>query len=158
MNVEAQRIAPAPIVKSLRVNAPQEKAFRVFLRGMGRWWPPEHSVLSSPRTDVVVEPRAGGRWYETAADGSESQWGRVLAWEEPERALLAWQLNADFEYDPEFHTEVEVRFIPDGDGTRIEFEHRGLEAFGAKAATVVPMMDAGWGEILDLYRADADAD
>ena len=158
MNVEAQRIAPAPIRKSFLVKAPQDKAFRVFLRSMGRWWPAEHSVLASPRTDVVIEPRVGGRWYETAEDGSESQWGRVLAWEEPERALLAWQLNAEFVYDPGFETEVEVRFIPDGDVTRVEFEHRGLEAFGAAAASVAPMMDKGWGEILDLYRDDAEGD
>lgn len=155
MNLEARRIAPAPIRKSFRVNAPQDKAFDVFLRGMGRWWPAEHSVLTSPRTDVVIEPRVGGRWYETAEDGSESQWGRVLAWDEPDRALLAWQLNAEFVYDPEFETEVEVRFIPEDGGTRIEFEHRGLEAFGAAAATVAPMMDKGWGEILDLYGDDA---
>jgi hypothetical protein len=149
-----QTIRPAPIRKSFRVHAPREKAFGVFLRGMGRWWPLEHSVLSSPRTDVIVEPRPGGRWYETAADGSTSQWGRVIEWDEPERALLAWQLNAEFVYDPAFETEVEIRFLRDGDGTRIEFEHRGLEAFGEAAATVVPMMDAGWGQILELYEAE----
>jgi hypothetical protein len=71
MTVETQRIAPAPIRKTLRVRAPQARAFEIFMAGMGRWWPKGHSLLQSPQRDVVVEPRAGGRWYEIGEDGSE---------------------------------------------------------------------------------------
>ena len=45
MNVEAQRIAPAPIRKTLRVKASQEKAFDTFVGGMGGWWIKGHSLL-----------------------------------------------------------------------------------------------------------------
>ncbi len=37
MNVEAQRIAPAPIRRTLRVKASQQKAFDTFV-AMGGWW------------------------------------------------------------------------------------------------------------------------
>jgi hypothetical protein len=69
MNAEMQHIVPAPIRKTLRVKAPREKAFRVFMAGMGRWWPKGHSLLGAPQRDVVVEPQVGGRWYEVGEDG-----------------------------------------------------------------------------------------
>jgi uncharacterized protein YndB with AHSA1/START domain len=149
-------ITPAPIRKTVRVRAPREKAFRVFLAGMGSWWPKGHSLLGSPQADVIVEPRVGGRWYEVGEDGSEYLWGRVLAWDEPERVLLAWQLNAEWRYDPDFETEVEIRFRPDGDGTIVEFEHRKLEAYGRTARDGQLMdMEEGWGAILDGYAEAA---
>ena len=157
MNVETQRIAAAPIRKTLRVKAPQARAFEVFMAGMGRWWPKSHSLLQSPQRDVVVEPREGGRWYEVGDDGSEYEWGRVLEWQAPERALLAWQLTAEWAFDADFLTEVEVVFQADDDHTIIEFEHRKLEAFERTARDGHVMgMDEGWGAILEGYRAEVE--
>ena len=161
MNLEAQRVTPAPIRKTLRVRAPQEKAFRTFVAGMGGWWLKTHSLLKSPQKDVVIEPQAGGRWYEVGVDRSEQLWGKVLVWEAPERVVLAWQLNAEWSYDPDFETTVEVRFIPDGDYTIVDLQHRDLERFGDKAAEVrgdyETGMDGGWGELLAGYQRQAEA-
>jgi uncharacterized protein YndB with AHSA1/START domain len=152
-------IIAAPIRKTLRVAARQDKAFRVFLGGMGRWWPKDHSLLQTPQKDVVVEPRAGGRWYEVGEDGAEYEWGRVLEWEAPHRALLAWQLTAEWRYDPDFETEVEIVFRADGEGTIVEFEHRKLEAFERIARDGHVMgMDEGWGAILERYVNAAEAE
>ena len=161
MNIEAQRIAPAPIRKSIRVKAFQDRAFAVFTANMGQWWLKSHSLLKSPQQDVVIEPRDGGRWFEIGEDGSEYEWGRVLSWSPPERLVLAWQLNADWTFDPDFETTVEVRFVPDGDHTLVEFEHRDLERFGARADELrggyESGMDGGWGELLEQYRMQCEA-
>lgn len=156
MNVQAQRITPAPIRKSLRVRASREKAFRVFAAGMGGWWIKGHSLLASPQRDVLIQPHAGGRWYEVAEDGSEQDWGRVLAYDPPERILLAWQLTADWAFDPDFETTVEVRFTADGDHTIVDFEHRDLDRFGDRASEIAGM-DGGWGELLAGYQRLAEA-
>lgn len=157
----AQVITAAPIRKILRVRAPQQRAFDVFLGAMGSWWPAEHSILKSPRKDVIVEPRVGGRWYEVAEDGSEDQWGKVLAWDAPNRVVLAWQLTFEFAYDPDFVTEVEVSFHAEGDETRVEFEHRHLDRYGseglARLAEMEMSMNEGWGHILDRYAEVASA-
>lgn len=161
MNVEAQRISPAPIRRTLRVRAGQQKAFDTFVAGMGGWWLKGHSLLGSPQADVVIEPRVGGRWYEIGEDGSEMNWGKVLAWEAPDRIVLAWQLNGQWAYDPDFETSVEVRFTPDGDHTIVDFEHRDLERFGDNAAEVRgdydTGMDGGWGQLLAGYQRSAEA-
>jgi len=158
MTVEAQRIAPAPIRKTLRVKASQEKAFDTFVGGMGDWWIKGHSLLKETAQQyVVIEPRTGGRWYEVGEDKSEMEWGRVLGWERPDRVLLAWQLNAEWSYDPAFETTVEVRFTPDGDHTIVDFEHRDLERFGERAGEIrggyESGMDGGWGQLLAGYQA-----
>ena len=156
MNLEAQRISPAPIRKSIRVDASQDKAFETFVGRMGQWWLKTHSLLKSPQIDVVIEPRAGGRWFEVGEDGSEQMWGRVLKWEAPDWIVLAWQLTGEWAYDPDFETTVEVRFIPEGEQTLVEFEHRDLERFGPNAEEIrggyETGMDGGWTALLDGYR------
>ena len=147
-------ISPAPVRRSVKVNAAPPKAFRVFTSGMGKWWPKQHSLNSkSAQQDVIVEPHAGGRWYERSEDGSECEWGRVLTWEPPTRVVLAWQINGNWQYDRDFETEVEVRFVADGSGTRVELEHRNLERFGDKADEVRAAFDSpeGWNGGLQLF-------
>ena len=153
MNIQ---IAPAPVRKSIAVKAKPDRAFEVFTAGMGRWWAKEHLIGTSPLRDVVLEPRAGGRWFELNEDGSTCEWGRVLAWDPPGRVLLAWQLNADWKYDPSFVTELEVRFTPEGDGTRVDLEHRNLDRFGDKAEGVRAALDSheGWNLEISAYAAE----
>jgi uncharacterized protein YndB with AHSA1/START domain len=143
-----------PIRKHVTVEAPQERAFDVFTRRMGSWWNPDHRLGDQPLADVVVEPREGGRWYEVGTDGAECQWGRVLAWEPHGRVLLAWQLNGQWDYDPDFVTELEIRFVAEGPtSTRVELEHRDLERFGADAAAVRDSLDSpnGWAGLLARF-------
>jgi len=147
-------ISPAPVRRSVKVNAAPQKAFRVFTSGMGKWWPKQHSLnTKSAQQDVIVEPHAGGRWYERSEDGSECEWGRVLTWEPPTRVVLAWQINGNWQYDRDFETEVEVRFVADGSGTRVELEHRNLERFGDKADEIRAAFDSpeGWNGGLQLF-------
>ena len=134
-------IVPAPVRKAITVKAPQARAFEIFTARMIRWWLPDHHIGASPLKDIVLEPRAGGRWYETGEDGSVCEWGKVLAYEPPHRIVLAWQLNADWKYDATFVTELEVRFIAEGAATRIELEHRNIDRFAAKADAVRAALD-----------------
>jgi uncharacterized protein YndB with AHSA1/START domain len=161
MKAEAQRIIIAPIRKTLRIKASRDKAFDTFAGRMGSWWMKSHSLLPSTQKDVVIEPRAGGRWYEVGEDGGEQMWGKVLAWDAPGRILLAWQLDASWTYDPDFETMIEVRFTADGEETIVDFEHRGLERFGDNAEAVrgdyESGMEGGWAQLLACYRTLAEA-
>jgi uncharacterized protein YndB with AHSA1/START domain len=154
------KIKPAPVRRTLTVKASPQKAFKVFTAGIGRWWPASHHTAAAAFKTATIEPFVGGRWYEAGQDGSESDWGKVLAWEPPARLVLAWQLNSDFRYDPDLITEVEVRFLAEGeDATRVEFEHRLLERFGERAVATRESIDSpgGWTAILEQFVAAANA-
>jgi uncharacterized protein YndB with AHSA1/START domain len=153
------QIRPAPVRKSLFVNAPQDHAFEVFTIGMGRWWPKSHKLSEAELDGQIIEPNEGGRWYQLNVDGSECEIGSVAAWEPPARVLLIWQLNAEWTFDPDLVTEVEVRFTPEGSGTRVDLEHRHLERLGDTAEGFREAIDApgGWSGLLELYAAEAAA-
>jgi uncharacterized protein YndB with AHSA1/START domain len=148
-----KQISPAPVRKTITVRTGIEHAFSVFTREMGRWWLKSHTLnTSSPQKDVIIEPKPNGRWYEFSADGSECQWGHVIEWDPPKRVLLAWQINADWQFDAALVTEVEVRFTPEGGNTtRIDLEHRLLERFGERAESVRQSLDGagGWASLLE---------
>jgi len=153
-------IRPAPVRRAIEVNAPPAKAFDVFTRKTSAWWPKQHHIGKSPLLEAIIEPKVDGRWYERGEDGTECQWGRVLAWNPPHSLTLAWQLNASFQFDAGLVTEVEVKFLPLADGrTRVELEHRNLERFGDAAEKVRGQIgaDTGWGAILASFGATADA-
>ena len=160
--VEQQQQAPGLAVRqSVVVDASPERAFYVFTEGMTSWWPIDsHSIGDRPMADAVIEPRTGGRWYERADDGTECDWGRVLAWEPPGRVVLAWQISPEWKADPSIHTEIEVRFTPEGDGrTRVDLEHRGLESFGERAEQMRAIFgsDGGWNGLLRRFAETAAA-
>src|SRR5215212_10047317 len=103
-------ITIAPVKKQLVVKTDPERAFRLFTDGIDRWWPREHHIGKSPMKRILVEPRVGGRWYAISEDESECDIGKVLIWEPGKRLVLAWQITAEWTFDPTFVTEVEVRF------------------------------------------------
>ena len=115
-------VAIDAIRKTVLVDFAPAEAFELFTTRIASWWPVgTHSYGGDDVTDVVLEQRAGGRLYEVTAAG-EQDWGSVLAWEPPHRVLLDWQIGEAK------GSEVEVRFLPEGPGTRVELEHRGFGA------------------------------
>jgi uncharacterized protein YndB with AHSA1/START domain len=115
------------------VDAPQDRAFAVFTENFDQIKPREHNMLGVDIAESVFEPHPGGRVFDRGVDGSECQWGRVLAYDPPERIVFTWDINPrwQIESDLEQASEVEVRFIPDGDDrTRVELEHRHLDRHG----------------------------
>jgi uncharacterized protein YndB with AHSA1/START domain len=147
--------------KEITVEASQARAFDVFTREHGAWWPlATHHIGSAAAETAIIEPHAGGRWFERAADGSECDWGRVLVWDPPGRLVLAWEISADWKHDESIDTEVEVRFVSLGPArTRVELEHRRLDRYGAAAEQMRGIFDSenGWTNILRLFVARAHA-
>jgi uncharacterized protein YndB with AHSA1/START domain len=140
------------VQKSITVKAPPERAFDVFTDELATWWPFEpHSLGGENIERMVFEPRAGGRVYEIRKDGSEGEWADVLAYDRPSSFTLAWRPYEVLGERPP--TELEVRFIAEGDGTRVELEHRGWERLGDEAAESQRGYDSGWDHVLGRYVA-----
>ncbi len=156
MNPAVASACVEPVSKTISVRATPARAFEVFTAGMGRWWLPSHSVspTKTPIADVIIEPRVGGRWYERGTDGSECDWGHVLLWEPPARLVLAWQLDAQWQFNPALITELELRFEAQASGmTSVHLEHRRLERFGELAGATRDALASpgGWSGLLARF-------
>lgn len=151
----------APVRKTITVQASVERAFRVFTEGIDAWWPRSHHIGKSPMKEAIVEGRAGGRCYSRQIDGTDCDWGTVLAWDPPHRFVMAWQVTPAWGYEPDTarSSEVEVRFTAVAEGmTRVDLEHRHFERHGAGADSMRNAVDApnGWEGLLNLYRRQAE--
>jgi len=142
-------MTPAPetsIRTEIIVNAGAERAFQLFTEKFDQIKPREHNMLGVDISESVFEPRAGGRVFDRGVDGSECQWGRVLAYEPPTRVVFTWDISPmwQIESDLSMSSEVEVRFIEEGpDKTRVELEHRHLDRHGD-----------GWDGLREGVRGD----
>ena len=148
-----------PVRRQVTVSTTPERAFQVFTTHFDAWWPRGHHIGGADLQQAFIEPREGGRWYELGVDGSQCEWGRVLAWDPPARLVLAWQINGRWEYDPDpaRASEVEVSFRPAGEGaTVVTLEHRFLERMemGEDAYQGIDG-EGGWTRILTNFTTVA---
>jgi uncharacterized protein YndB with AHSA1/START domain len=149
-----------PIGGSVTVAVPVDHAFKVFTGSIDSWWPAQYHIGKADMDKAIIEPREGGRWYEVGVDGSECDWGRVLAWEPPHRLLLTWQINGRWQFDPDpaHASEIEVRFAADGpEQTTVELEHRHLERLvdGQALRDAIVVAGGGWNSLLELFAKTA---
>jgi len=147
-----------PVRKSVTVRATPAQAFAIFTDDFDSWWPRSHHIGRSPMKKAFVEGRGGGRCYTLQEDGTECDWGTVLVWEPPRRLVLAWQIGANWQYEPDLakSSEVEVMFAALDDGrTRVDLEHRFLERMGPAGDAMRVAVDSpnGWPGTLALYAA-----
>jgi len=130
---------------SIVVEAPIERAFSVFTKDIGSWWPPDHHILEAQLAEMIFEPREGGHVYDRGVDGRECRFARVLTYEPPNRVVFSWDINPRWkiETDRANTSEVEVRFTAEAPSrTRIELEHRHLDRHGE-----------GWESLRDAVRS-----
>ena len=105
-----------------------------------------HSYGGDKVKEVVFEPQVGGSVYEVTDEGT-APWARVLEWEPPQHFVLEWLIGKCA------GTEVEVRFAPEGPGSRVELEHRGWERLVDNGAEKRDNYDSGWDVVLGEYVA-----
>jgi uncharacterized protein YndB with AHSA1/START domain len=142
----------APVVRATHVRRAPAEVFALFTDHIGAWWPlPTHGIYGNVAGGLAFED---GRLVERSTSGERNVWGEVLAWEPPRRVVFSWHVGRD----EGSASEVEVRFTPDDDGTRVELIHRGWEAYGDEARFrrqryVGP---SAWGYVLDHFADLAD--
>jgi uncharacterized protein YndB with AHSA1/START domain len=152
------QIEAAVVRREVVVDAPLARAFKVFTERFGDFKPREHNLLASPIVETVFEPRVGGHIYDRATDGSECRWARILAFDPPDRVVFSWDIGPQWqlEDDPDLTSEVEVRFLAEGDTrTRVQLEHRKIDRHGPGWQGLAEGIgaDDGWPLYLSRYAA-----
>jgi uncharacterized protein YndB with AHSA1/START domain len=137
-----------PVRKAIHVRLPAERAFRRFTAEIADWWPLDtHSVGEDKSDTVTLETRVEGRIFETLQDGTEAEWGRIIAWEPPRRVAFTWHPGRK----EETRQEVEVTFRSEGEGTRVELIHTGWERIPEKPREMRDGYDSGWDVVLARF-------
>jgi uncharacterized protein YndB with AHSA1/START domain len=147
------QFAVPPVVKAVSVRAEQARAFALFVRDLARWWPLAQFHTGPDPVDCAIEPRVGGRVFERAADGRETSWGTVVAYEPPHRLAFSWIVGGLTVDQAQL---IDVRFTPEAVGTRVELTHSGWEKLGdaAAAAALRERYNRGWATIVERCYGD----
>lgn len=143
-----------PLRLAIEVDCSPEHAFMTWTERIAAWWPSDHTASGEENLQVILEGRSGGRIFERTADGMERDWGEVTAWEPPHRFVYLWHLRRE----RDDATEVEIRFEPAGDTTRVEIEHRGWERLGAEGQEWRDRNMGGWSTLLPHFIQAATGD
>lgn len=139
---------PEPVVREVSVSWKPEEAYRRFVNEFSKWWPIKTHSIGGPRIKrVVFEAKVGGRIYEEHIDGRRFQWGKVLDLDPPRRARFTFHPSR-----PENTAQtIELRFHPEGSGTRLELIATGWENWGKGAERARRGYQMGWGLVLNLW-------
>jgi hypothetical protein len=141
----------APVVKSIDVRRSTGDAFRIFTQEITAWWPmASHTrakTADGERTvSITIEPRVGGRVYETLHDGRELEWGEVSAYEPGALFALKWRLGRPAEQT----TDVSVRFEPlSPQSCRVTLTHENWERMGEEAEKLRGAYNGGWVTVFE---------
>ena len=133
-------------------------AFAVFTGDIGAWWRSKAPRLFGHREGVLKFE--SDRLIVTYDDAEPFLIGRVLAWDPGRRLVFEWRQDG---FKPDESTEVEVRFEPTRDGTRVTVEHRGWDAIPPDhparrrytGVAFTSMIGLRWAEVLTAFRARA---
>lgn len=118
------------VLVSVRVPCSPIQAFEVFTEEIGEWWSENELFRFTPKSPgkLAFEPPSNashGRLVEQLPNGKIFEVGPIRVWHPGERLVVGWR-HANF--GPDHATEVEIRFEPVGDDTRVTVEHRGWDS------------------------------
>lgn len=137
-----------PIKRSISVSWDPETAFKRFTAEFASWWPSRtHSIGGKHLKQIVFEERVGGRIYEEHQDGRRFQWGEIVLWEPPRRVKFTWHPSRD----PATAQQVDIEFVPEGSGTRLQLTSTGWEQWGRGARRARRGYDVGWAYVLKVW-------
>ncbi len=137
-----------PLVKSIVVPWTPDAAFKRWTTEIGTWWPARsHSVGQKQVKTIVFGAGVGERVYELWHDGTQQEWGRITRWEPPRMVRYTWYPDRT----AESAQDIEVRFEPEGSGTRLTLTHTGWERLGAEARKARRGYPIGWSYVMSLF-------
>jgi len=145
-----------PLVSRIEVPCGQQRAFDIFVRDMGSWWPLKKRSMSmrtgGPPKALKVEPKVGGKIVEIGHDDAEYHWGTIRKLNPHDLVVMDFHMGMP----PEQTSLVEVRFSPRGEKrTEVILTQSNWEGFGDMAEMLRGHYGTGWVVIFEEAYAKA---
>jgi hypothetical protein len=133
------------VVQTVEIKATPEKVFAAVLHrfGKGNTRPDGQSM------QMLLEPRAGGRWYRDRGNGVEHLWGFVQVMKAP--TLLELSGPMFMSYPAMNHVEIKVE--PMAGGCKLHLRHRALGMIDPEHRKGV---GEGWSYTARLIKQDSE--
>lgn len=142
-----------PLLISFEIESSADHAFDTWTRRIDTWWPREHTATLDPGATIVLEPNLGGRLFERTSQGIEHDWGRIVAWEPPDRFGYTWHIRRD----ASDATDVDITFTSIAPArTRVDIVHSGWERLGTGGEDWRDANRGGWDGVLPHFVAAAE--
>ena len=136
-----------PINKELTVPLTAAEAFALFTDEIDSWWPKAKHSVRGADSKVTFADHKDGEIIETAADGSQEVWGKIIAYDPGKYLAFSWHPGRPAEEA----TVVTVSFTQKEDGTLCELTHGGFDILGDTADAVSTSYLHGWDFVLGCY-------
>jgi uncharacterized protein YndB with AHSA1/START domain len=155
-----QQTTPLAVRREVTVEVGIDRAFEVFTQRLDAWWPHDTHHIGPLPAIAVLEAREGGRCYSLAEDGTQTDWGRVLAFDPPTRLVFAWLLRPDWTFEPDAAraSDVEVTFTAvSATRTHVVLTHAGFERYAGGGDAMHAQVDGagGWSALIAFYADHA---
>ena len=129
------------IEQEVLVRASRDQVFDALTRDIGKWWA---FRIADKGSELTLEPRVGGRFFEDLGNGEGALWGTVMYIRRPEKIRLNGPLGISA---PVVSNYIYELVEADG-GTLLKLSHR---IFGDVDAKVEESHRTGWGKLLNRY-------
>lgn len=138
------------ITMSIVVRQNMARTFQLWTEHIAQWWPAKHSYSGELETQVFIEGKVGGRFFERTPDNREYDWGEVLSWQPPHQFSYTWYLGTG----RELPTQVEVSFTEFADNqTQVHIKHSGPTLIGEIWGQCSVQYRASWEVVLSQFSA-----
>ncbi len=153
---------------SVFVDAPPAIAFEVFTEQIDQWWRHglRYRVGARGLSVLHLEPRLGGRLFETISAGTAepagtpprvAHTGTVTAWDPPRALEIEWR---GINFAPHEKTTLHVRFDARAAGTQVTLVHSGFASLppghpvrhGEPVDAFIRRTAMGWSQQMGSFR------
>jgi uncharacterized protein YndB with AHSA1/START domain len=142
------------IVLESHIKASPEQIFAALTTGVALWWGAGYLENRKLARDLVLEPRLGGRFYESWEDPSSDRDGALLGHVIQIRKAQVLKIAGHFGIEERCaHGVLSIWLRREEKGTRVELEH---DAVGDIDDEVRSTFTKNWQDLLEALKAQVE--